>query len=143
MVPLLQVQLVQALAFQESPASSTSPSLVMQYSCWLLFTGSNGPSSAVTRTQTHKSKAAFLTMMLSSEAKTRRWVLGHVPDRKWQHEVCTKRPFFGGQNQVLSTPHICTAGCCMPFSSTPITSQSTGVTGPLGATLKISCFTAS
>lgn len=42
MVPLLQVQLVQALAFQESPATSTSPSLVMQYSCWLLFTGSNG-----------------------------------------------------------------------------------------------------
>lgn len=42
MVPLLQVQLVQALAFQESPASSTSPSLVMQYSCWLLFTGSKG-----------------------------------------------------------------------------------------------------
>lgn len=44
MVPLLQVQLVQALAFQESPASSTSPSLVMQYSCWLLFTGSKGLS---------------------------------------------------------------------------------------------------
>lgn len=42
MVPLLQVQLVQALAFQESPTSSTSPSLVMQYSCWLLFTGSRG-----------------------------------------------------------------------------------------------------
>lgn len=40
MVPLLQVQLVQALAFQESPTSSTSPLLVMQYSCWLLFTGS-------------------------------------------------------------------------------------------------------
>lgn len=50
MVPLLQVQLVQALAFQESPASSTSPSLVMQYSCWLLFTGSRGPSSAAART---------------------------------------------------------------------------------------------
>jgi len=44
MVPLLQVQLVQALAFQESPDSSTSPSLVMQYSCWLLFTGSKGLS---------------------------------------------------------------------------------------------------
>lgn len=44
MVPLLQVQLVHALAFHESPASSTSPSLVMQYSCWLLFTGRKGLS---------------------------------------------------------------------------------------------------
>lgn len=45
MVPLLQVQLVQAFAFQESPFSSTSPSLVMQYSCSLLLTGSSGLSS--------------------------------------------------------------------------------------------------
>lgn len=56
MVPLLQVQLVQALAFQESPASSTSPSLVMQYSCWLLFTGSKGfcVSSVVAHTSTSR-----------------------------------------------------------------------------------------
>lgn len=55
MVPLLQVQLVQALAFQESPTNSTSPSLVMQYSCWLLFTGSKGlwASSAGTHGYRH------------------------------------------------------------------------------------------
>lgn len=51
MVPLLQVQLVQALAFQESPVSSISPSLDMQCTCWLLFTGRRGLRvSSVTHT---------------------------------------------------------------------------------------------
>ena len=45
-VPLVQVQLVQALGFQESPASSTSPSPVMQYSCWLVFTGNRELTSS-------------------------------------------------------------------------------------------------
>lgn len=44
MVPFLQVQLVQGLTFQESPASRISPSLEMQYPDWLPLTGRRGLS---------------------------------------------------------------------------------------------------
>lgn len=38
-LPLLQMQLVQAFGFHESPAKRMSPSLEIQYSRWLLLTG--------------------------------------------------------------------------------------------------------